>query len=73
MVVVELCVARNKRRISASQCRGEAKVTSCQARNGFTLKLNPDAHFSNSMYKALDLIQLIDGTDKMILNRDDQV
>lgn len=24
------------------------------------------------MYKALDLIQLTDGTDKMILNRDDQ-
>ena len=56
--VVQLCVAR--------------KVTSRRARKGFTLKLNPDAHFSNSMCNALDFIQLTDGTDKMILNRDDQ-
>ena len=70
--VVQLCVAHNKRRISARRYRGIAKVTSRRARKGFTLELNPDAHYSNSMYKALDLIQLSDGTNKMVLNRVDQ-
>ena len=69
---VQLCVARNKRRISAKRYRGVAKVTCRRARKGFTIKLNPDSHFCNAMYRNLDYIQLQNGEDKLILNRDDQ-
>ncbi|CAB3977095.1 Chromatin modification-related YNG2 [Paramuricea clavata] len=70
--VVQLCVVRNKRRISAKRYKGIAKVTCRRARKGFQLKLNVDAHYSCAMYKGLDYIQLKDGRDKIILNRDDQ-
>ena len=36
--VVELCVARNKRRKSSISCRGLARVTCRRARKGFTLR-----------------------------------
>ena len=39
--VVELCVARNKRRNSAEHYKGLAKVTCRRARKGFMLKFNP--------------------------------
>ena len=48
-----------------------AKVTSRRARKGFTLKLNPDAHWSASFYKGLNELQYADGRDLLILNRDD--
>ena len=70
--IVQLCVVRNKRQISAKRYKGIAKVTCRRARKGFQLKLNVDAHFSCAMYRGLDFIQLKDGRDKVILNRDDQ-
>ena len=42
--VVQLCVARNKRRLSANRYKGLAKVTCRQARKGFTIRYNPDKH-----------------------------
>ena len=42
-----------------------------RARKGFNVRLNIDAHWSCAFYKYLDYIQLKDGEDKVILNRDD--
>ena len=42
--VVQLCVARNRRRRSAARYKGVAKVTSRRARKGFQLRYNPDNH-----------------------------
>ena len=69
--VVKLCVARNKRRRSAGNYKGVAKVTTRTARKGFSLKYNPDGHWSASFYKGLNWIQYSDGTDIVNLNRDD--
>ena len=55
--VVQLCVARNKRRKSAKRYQGVAKVTSRRCRKGFTLKFNPDAHWSAAFYRGLNTIQ----------------
>ena len=33
--------------------------------------MNPDAHWSNAVYQGLDDLQLKDGCDQVILNRDD--
>ncbi|XP_068761299.1 uncharacterized protein [Montipora capricornis] len=70
--VVQLCVVRSKRRISAKRYKGVAKVTCRKSRKGFSVKLNPDAHWSSALYKGLDSIQLKDGRNKLLLNRDDQ-
>ena len=68
--VVELCVARNKHRCSAKRYRGLANVTSRRVRKGFTLKYNPDTHWSAAFYKALGQIQYIDGRNIMLnINR----
>ncbi len=69
--VVQLCVARNKRHLSSKRYQGIAQVTTRRARKGFTLKYNPDAHWSASFYKGLNTIQLQDGRDMCFLNRDD--
>ena len=69
--VVELCVARNKHHRSAKRYRGLANVTSRRARKGFTLKYNPDTHWSAAFYKALGQIQYIDGRNMLNINRDD--
>ncbi len=69
--VVQLCVARNKRHLSSKRYHGVAQVTTRCARKGFTLKYNPDAHWSASFYKGLNSIQLQDGRDVCVLNRDD--
>ena len=69
--VVQLCVARNKRRLSASQYKGLAKVTCRRARKGFTIRYNPDKHWSSVLYRALDALQLKDGTDIININRDE--
>ena len=42
--VVQLCVARNRRRLSTHRYKGVAQVTSRRARKGFMLKYNPDSH-----------------------------
>ena len=70
--VVQLGVARNKRRRSAKNYRGLARVTCRRTRKGFTITYNPDEHWSSAFYRGLDYIQYMDGTDKVILNRDDQ-
>ena len=55
--VVELCVARNKRRRSSKRYRGLAKVTTRRARKGFSLRFNPDSHRSASFYKGLNKLR----------------
>ena len=69
--VVQLCVARNRRRKSARRYKGLAKVTSRRARKGFQLRYNPDNHWSCALYRGLSYIQYTDGTNIMNLNRDD--
>ena len=69
--VVQLCVARNKRRTSAQRYKGVAHVTCRRARKGFQLKFNPDSHWSNSLYRGLSLLQYRDGRHITSVNRDD--
>ena len=69
--VVELCVARNKRRKSSQRYKGVAKVTSRRARKGFTLRYNPDTHWSAALYRGLNSLQFTDGKDIVNINRDD--
>ncbi|WAR08101.1 BIR7A-like protein [Mya arenaria] len=59
--VVQLCVARNKRRISSKRYRGVAAITTRRARKGFEVKYNPDHHWSCSFYQGLDILQYTDG------------
>lgn len=68
---MQLCVARNRRRRSAKNYKGVAQVTTRRARKGFTLKYNPDSHWSNALYKGLNWLQFHDGADAVIINRDD--
>lgn len=46
-------------------------MKSRRARKGFNVRLNIDAHWSAALYKGLDMIQLKDGRDKCVINRDD--
>ena len=69
--VVQLCIARNKRRRSAANYKGIAQVTTRRARKGFCWKYNPDKHWSGALYRGLNLIQYTDGTDITNINRDD--
>ncbi len=69
--VVELCVARNKKRRSSQRYKGVAQITTRRARKGFSLKYNRDAHWSAALYQGLNKIQYIDGTNILNLNRDD--
>lgn len=69
--IVQLCVARNKRHLSAKRYRCIAKVTTRRARKGFTLRYNPDTHWSASFYQGLNLLQLKDCRDICLVNRDD--
>ncbi len=66
---IQLYVPRNLR--SAKNYRSLAQVTSRRARKGFEYGYNPDSHWSCAFYKGLDFLQYMDGTDLMILNRDD--
>ena len=69
--IVQLCCVKNERKLSAKRYFGAAKIVSKHARKGFAVKLNVDAHWSCGLYKGLDFLQLKDGRDKVILNRDD--
>ena len=69
--IVQLCCVKNKRRLSTKRYFSVAKIVSRRARKGFTIMLNVDAHWSCSFYKTLDYLQLKDGRDKVVLNRDD--
>ena len=70
--VVQLCLVKNRRRISAQCYKGVAGITCTTARKGFDAKFYPDSHRSYCFYKGLDMLQFKDGSDKMILNRDNQ-
>lgn len=70
--VVQLCVARNKRRKSAARYKGLAQVVQRRARKGFTIKYNPDVHWSAALYRGLDDIQYTDGSNIMNFGPDDQ-
>ena len=70
--VVQLCIPRNKCRKSAAQYKGLAEVTQRRARKGFTLKYNPDSHWSSALYRGLDYIQYKDGIHIMNVGCDDQ-
>ncbi|KAK3754306.1 hypothetical protein QZH41_006635 [Actinostola sp. cb2023] len=69
--VVQLCVPRNKRRLSSKRYKGVANIKYQKARKGFNLKFNPDSKWSRSLYKCLDKLQK-DGQHILLLNRDDQ-
>ena len=69
--VVQLCIARNKRRLSARRYKGVAHVTSRRARKGFQLRLNPDSHWSSAFYRGLNFVQYQDGSNICNINRDD--
>ena len=69
---MQLCCARNKRRRSAARYHGLANVVSKQARKGFTIRYNPDTHWSSALYAALDKIQYRSGENIMNVGRDDQ-
>lgn len=69
--VVELCVARNKFRKSSQQYKGVAKVTPRQARKGFTLRYNPDTHWSAALYRGLNALQFSDGKDVVNIDHND--
>ena len=69
--IVQLSVVRNKRRRSRERYWGAANITCRRARKGFNVRLNVDSHWSAAFYKGLDRIQLEDGRDKTIVNRDD--
>lgn len=66
--IVQLCVARNKRHLSAKRYRCIAKVTTRRARKGFTLRYNPDTHWSSSFYQGLNSLQFQDGRDICLVN-----
>ena len=69
--VVQLCVARNRRRRSAARYKGVAKVTTRRARKGFNLKYNPDSHWSSAFYRGLNQVQYENGGDILNINCDD--
>ena len=69
--IVQLCVARNRRRKSAQRYKGVAKTTSRRARKGFQLRFNPDSHWSSAMYRTLNVLQYTDGLPIININRDD--
>ena len=69
--VVQLCIARNKRRRSASNYKNVARVTTRRARKGFEVRYNPDKHWSSALYRGLNLIQYTNGNDITNINRDD--
>jgi hypothetical protein len=46
-------------------------VTSRRARKGFTLRYNPDTHWSAALYRGLNSLQFTDGKDIVNINRDD--
>ena len=70
--VVQLCIPRNKRCKSAVRYKGLAEVMQRRVRKGFTLKYNPDSHWSAALYRSLDHIQYKDGTRMINVGRDDQ-
>ena len=71
VTIVQLCTVRNKRKLSAARYQSVAHVTSRRARKGFDIKLNLTLITVIPRIKVWT-IQLRDGQNKMVLNRDDQ-
>lgn len=69
--VVELCVARNRRRQSVHRYKGIGKITSRRARKGFQLRYNPDNHWSAALYRSLNFLEYTDGKNIVNVNHDD--
>ena len=69
--IVQLCVARNRRRKSYCHYKGVASVTCRRARKGFQLKFNPDSHWSSALYCGLNMLQYTNGRDILLINCDD--
>ena len=69
--VMQLCIARNKRRRSIANYKGLAKVTTRRARKGFEIKYNPDRHWSSALYHGLNFVECTDGSNIININRDD--
>ena len=69
--MVQLCIPRNKQRLSSKRYKGAANIKYQKARKGFNLKFNPDIKWSHSLYKCLDKLQK-DRQHILLLNRDDQ-
>ena len=69
---MQLYTVRNKRKLSAKRYKRIAKVTCLRSCKGFNVKYNPDAHWNCAFYKELDVLQLSDGRNKVLINRDDQ-
>ena len=69
--VKQLCVPRNKRRLSSKQYKSVAKIISRRARKGYNLKFNLDEHWSGAFYKGLNKLQYTDGMDMVNINCDD--
>lgn len=46
-------------------------MTTRRARKGFQLRYNPDTHWSSALYKGLNLLQFTDGSNVLVVNRDD--
>ena len=70
--VKRLCIARNKRHRTSSWYLGLASVVSRTASKGFTVKFNPDKHWSAAFYRGLDALQYVCGRYITVINRDDQ-
>ena len=70
--VVQLCIARNKRRRSSIRYKGLAKVFQRRARKGFNIKFDPDYRWSGALYSGLNIVQYSDGENIINLGRDDQ-
>lgn len=46
-------------------------MTTRRDRKGFQLRYNPDTHWSSALYKGLNLLQFTDGSNVLVVNRDD--
>ena len=56
--VVKLCAKKHKRRITSRRYKGVAKIQYRRAWKGYTLKQNPDSHWSRAMYKLMIPLQV---------------
>ena len=69
--VVQLCARRHNRHRSSLRYKQAANIRYLRAWKGWNIKLNPDAHWSRSMYKLMDILQ--QNTPKsLMVGRDDQ-
>ena len=67
----KLCAKKHKRRLTSRRYKGVAKIMYRRAWKGYTLKLNPDAHWSRAFYGLLKKYQG-ETRDSVLFGRDDQ-